>query len=340
MKRGIYGTGAYGKLLWGWCQELDIKIDFFAQLQEPVGSEIHGLKIYSVDDLLKMQDDLKILMAAGDIDEIREVTDMVSRSGREDIGLFDMKSFVEDNLVRNDQGSVTGEKYCMICGGNIEEFEPAGMKQELFKKHHIIGGGYRSGCICPQCGCNDRERWIYYVLSRHTDIPEMEGRILHFAPEKSISKFMRTNGKIDYYTGDLAYSRAMHVTDITDIQYKDETFDYVICNHVMEHIPDEAKAVSEIKRVMKKNGKWIFSFPVCTDMDTFENPRITSPEDRLKYYGQEDHVRLYGRDFKERFEGYGLKLRVFRPFEEFGRDDIDKYGFIEDDITIVAEKSV
>ncbi len=171
-------------------------------------------------------------------------------------------------------------------------------------------------------------------------IRHVSGRILHFAPEYHIKKLIMSNINIDYYTGDIVPGRAMHVTDITNlIQFPDKTFDLVICNHVMEHIPDEAKAVDEIKRVLKDNGKWVFSFPICTDIElTYEDKSITSPDDRLREYGQKDHVRLYGRDYKRRFEAYGLKITEYSPKNYFSKDDIDRFGFIEDDVIMVAEK--
>lgn len=131
----------------------------------------------------------------------------------------------------------------------------------------------------------------------------------------------------------------MHVIDITNIHFEDSTFDYVISNHVMEHISDESKAISEIKRVLKRNGKWIFSFPICTDIDTYEDKSIVTDEDRLKMYGQEDHVRLYGRDYKERFMQYGLCINSFTPKDLLPKDEIIRFGFIEDDVINVATKS-
>ena len=230
------------------------------------------------------------------------------------------------------------KKECIICGNKVDEFFANGINHKLFTKHHIIGGGYRENCTCPKCGKNDRERWIYYVLKNKLDILNATGRILHFAPESSIKELIMQNKNIDYYTCDIIPGFAMHIVDITDIQFKNNTFDYVICNHVMEHIPNEKKAVSEIKRILKKNGKWIFSFPICTDMKTQEDKKVVTKEQRLELYGQEDHVRLYGNDFLKRFKKYGLKIEVFTPNEQLKKSEIEKYGFIEDDIIMVATK--
>lgn len=235
-------------------------------------------------------------------------------------------------------GRLKGDRICILCENKFDEFLPGGIDEEIFKKHHIIGGGYRENCVCPCCGSGDRERWLYYVLKNKTDISEISGRVLHFAPERAVTEYIKQNEKIDYYTCDIVPGRAMHIVDMTDIQYRDDTFDYVICNHVMEHIIDERRAVSEIKRVLKKNGKWIFSFPICTDMKTYEDKTIVTPEERLKEYGQEDHVRLYGYDYVDRFQSYGLDLKVLSPENELDDESIKRYGFIKDDVIIIAQK--
>ena len=141
----------------------------------------------------------------------------------------------------------------------------------------------------------------------------------------------------DYYSLDIQAGRAMHVANILDIPYRREFFDYVILNHVMEHIPDEAAAMQEIQRVLKPGGRMIISFPICTDIDTLEDSSISSAEARLKYYGQEDHVRLYGRDYKERMEKYGWQVKIYTPRERCSQQEIDKYGLIADDVIMLCK---
>lgn len=208
----------------------------------------------------------------------------------------------------------------------------------LFREHHIIGGGHRESYSCPVCGGVDRERWQLWVLSRETGIFREKCRVLHFAPEPHISEFIAANSYCEYYTGDIVPGRAMHQTDILDIQYKDETFDYVIMNHVLEHIEDIEQGMSEVKRVLKTEGKLIISFPICTDMDTLKLPRSLTPEERLKYYGQEDHVRLFGRDYLQRIRDFGLDVEVFTTSEQLATDEVRRFGFIEDDVLMVCRK--
>ena len=281
-----------------------------------------------------------VFIAINDNKAINEIkNNILSAAHSGSIRIYDCRNFINDNLFKKNNTIKSGLKQCIICGSNVDKFLPGGIEAEIFKYHHIIGGGYRGSCICPYCGSWDRGRWLYYVLQNKLDIFRTSGRILHFAPEVSIQKYIQQNKQIDYYTGDIIPGKAMHVTDITDIQYKDNTFDYIISNHVMEHIANEEKAVSEIKRVLKPDGKWIFSFPICTDMKTYEDNSIISPEQRLKEYGQENHVRLYGYDFAERYERYGLNLHIYSPENEIDDAQIDKFGLIKDDIIIIATKT-
>ncbi len=249
-----------------------------------------------------------------------------------------MKKDLLNKLMGKKQPAEVKDKKCLICGSEFANYFPAGFHSELFEKHHVIGGGYRENCICPSCGRMDRERWLHYVIDNKTNIGEASGRILHFAPEQTIIDYIKQNDKIDYYTCDITPGRAMHIVDITDIQFRDETFDFIICNHVLEHIPDEAKAVSELKRVLKKKGKLIFSFPICMDKKTEEDKSVTSKEERLRRYGQEDHVRLYGTDYLDRFKKYDLNIKVYSPQDEFSKEEITRYGLIPDDVLMIATK--
>ena len=230
------------------------------------------------------------------------------------------------------------DKYCIICGHKVGRFYPYGVSDEIFTRHHIIGGGRRENCICPYCGNVDRNRWQYYVIKNFTGLTTEAGiSVLHFAPEPSNSELIKSNPNCTYITADIVPGRADYSADMTNLhQFRDGEFDYVIANHVLEHIQDEAKAFSELKRVLKPNGKLIISFPICTDILTYEDASITTEEGRLKAFGQEDHVRLYGTDFKERIENYGFDVKVYRPEGELSPEAIEKYALIKDDVMMVC----
>ena len=229
-----------------------------------------------------------------------------------------------------------GEKYCNLCGSRVVAFRPADREEELFHNHNVIGGGYREACFCPVCGGRDRQRWLYYVVEHYTDVFSLRGRILHFAPETILKERITRNRHAEYYGADIVPGKADYVVDITDIPFRDGYFDYIISNHLLEHVSDEGKAVSEVKRTLKDGGRWIFSFPICMDMKTYEDASITSPQERQRAFGQEDHVRLYGYDFEERFRNYGLDLQIYRPRDLLDDAQITRLGLIRDDVIILA----
>lgn len=233
------------------------------------------------------------------------------------------------------------EKYCIVCNRSFHSFKPYNNvpDSKIFKENHIIGAGYRKNYMCPYCETIDRERWQQYVITNHTNILTKQSRVLHFAPEKNIYDILHHNCKTDYYPCDILPWDNFLKIDITNIPFQNNYFDYVITNHVLEHVKNENEAVKEVMRVLKKDGTWIFSFPICTNAITFEDDSITEPSSRLNYFGQIDHVRLYGNDYIERFQIYGLSIKIFQPADELSDEIIEKNGFIPDDTIIFAKKN-
>lgn len=330
----IYGAGDFGKRLFTLLGYCGVKPNYFCQTEvDGEGYKICGLPVISVRELSELPGGKIILIALQDEHASMQVRLELSERFLDKAVVYECGRFIEQN-----QYSVREErKYCLACASFVNNFGRGGVDAAIFKKHHIIGGGYRENSICPHCHSHDRGRWATYVLAKWTGIFQEECRVLHFAPESGLEKHIRKNRKCDYYPADVNPQKAMHVIDVTDIPYRDEMFDYIILNHVLEHISEEGKAIAELKRVLKPSGKIIMSFPICTDMKTFEDSKIKTKEERLMYYGQKDHVRLYGYDYKERLENYGLKVEVHSPQNELTLVEIEKYGFIADDVQIIAE---
>ena len=328
----IYGAGNFGKKLYNFLQEQGVMIDYFCQTKVSMKSIVFGKELISVEQL-KKKTGFKEIYIAIDNDEVsKDIKRKLYNIFWDEIRVYECGGFIRLNLQEK------GNKFCCLCGSQVEMFLSGGIKEHIFEKHHIIGGGHREGMVCPVCKGVDRERWLMYVLSKNTDIfTERRKRVLHFAPEDHVGDFLRSDSNGDYYAADIA-GGDRHKIDVTDILFADNTFDYVIINHVLEHVLDDKKALSELKRVLKKDGQLILSFPICTDQDTYEDSRITSPADRLKVFGQEDHVRLYGRDYRERIEMAGFKVRVYSPNMECQPDEIKRFGFIEDDVIMICEK--
>ena len=335
----IYGAGDYGRRMLHLIRSFGGMVDYFCQTEADEGMQVEGIPVVSLAALSEMKERLQIFVAIANKEVSKKIKLRLLSVFIDQAEIFECTGMLDQKYLKD---ACTQRGYCILCGSFIEDFVAGGVigaeGERVFREHHIIGGGHRDSFQCPVCGGIDRERWQLWVLSKHTGIFRENCRVLHFAPEPHISKFIEANPDCEYYTGDIVPGRAMHQTNILDIQYKDETFDYVILNHVLEHIEDMDKAMSEVKRVMKPDGKLILSFPICTDMDTLELPGVLTPEERLEQYGQEDHVRLFGRDYLQKISSFGLEVDVFTPREQLPKDEIMRYGLIEDDVLMVCRK--
>lgn len=150
---------------------------------------------------------------------------------------------------------------------------------------------------------------------------------------------IRQNILCDYYAGDIELGKTNHKIDLTDIQFRNYFFDYIIANHVLEHIKDIGLAFKEIKRVLKKDGKLVISFPICTELCTREEKEDLTEKERLEQFGQEDHVRLFGYDYKIYIEKYGFDVKVLSPKNILEGAVIKKYGLIGDDVILICSKN-
>jgi ubiquinone/menaquinone biosynthesis C-methylase UbiE len=204
----------------------------------------------------------------------------------------------------------------------------------------VLPGGYRYA-LCPRCYSTDRERLVYWYINNRTNILNSSKniRILHVAPEKNLQKVLKASTKIKYISGDLNPLVADRKIDITDMNFEDDYFDFIICNHVLEHIQDDRKAMSELFRVLKPGGEAILQVPISKcNKETFEDFSITSPEEREKYFGQKDHVRIYGKDYKKRLESVGFKVDLYDIKNDLNIKEIKKYGLNEEEILYACNK--
>ncbi len=149
--------------------------------------------------------------------------------------------------------------------------------------------------------------------------------MLHVAPEKMFKKLFRQKIGSGYLTADLYDPRVMVKMDIADIQYENESFDVIYCSHVLEYVPDDKQAIREFYRVLKSNGWAILLVPITLDK-TCEDPSATDPKERLRLFGQEDHVRRYGPDFSKRLEDGGFNVETIMPVDFLSAEDIKRMG--------------
>ncbi len=144
---------------------------------------------------------------------------------------------------------------------------------------------------------------------------------------------------IDYVSVDIKSADAMLWMDITNIAFEDSCFDVIICNHVLEHISDDHRAMSELYRVLKPEGWAILQTPISLSLsETFEDRSVVTPERREKIFGQDDHVRIYAKDYKERLEKIGFCVSIHNIREELGYSTVCRYSLLEDESIYLVRK--
>lgn len=200
------------------------------------------------------------------------------------------------------------------------------------KEFKDFGYVSRKNAQCPKCGSLERHR-LYYLYLRKTLNTGRKISLLHFAPERILEDLFRSYSNIDYLSVDIEEGRAMKVEDITSVKLADDSFDVIMCSHVLEHIVDDKKAMRELYRILKQGGFAIIQVPIKDELErTFEDKSITDPKDRLIYFGQEDHVRVYAIDFKDRLEVAGFKVTIDKYYDSIETNIIKKYGLRPEDI--------
>ncbi len=187
-----------------------------------------------------------------------------------------------------------GQKFhCSLCEKNYSRF-------------FQMGDPPRLNARCPGCGSLERHRLLWVALEHlyKEGVIKMGGRLLHIAPEHSIA--YRLKEDYECISADIGPMKVQVRTDITQLCFRDNCFDVVMCNHVLEHVPNDAKALSEIYRVLKPGGWASLQVPL-DGMQTQEDLSILDPAKRTLLYGQSDHVRQYGADFANRVKTAGME---------------------------------
>lgn len=199
-------------------------------------------------------------------------------------------------------------RWCTVCERAARKFRPFGT---------VAGVEMRPDAMCPWCRSLERHRLVVTYFRNNTDLFDgRPKRLLHIAPEARIEALFRDAVKEGYLSGDLFDEGAMEKMDITDIQHPDDSFDVIYCSHVLEHVPDDRRAMREFHRVLKPNGWAVLNVPVEAE-ETIEDPSIEDPRERERLFGQSDHVRCYGPDYADRLREAGFGVEVIHKTDVF-----------------------
>lgn len=199
----------------------------------------------------------------------------------------------------------------------------------------------RKNALSPGTLSLERHRLLWLYLKNETKFLNKEIEMLHIAPEQSFYKIFKNSKKIKYTTFDLDSPIADIKGDICKMPFKNNFFDLILCNHVLEHIVEDKLAMMEIYRVLKPNGTAVLQVPIETsNSKTLEETMITSQKERNEKFGQYDHVRLYGNDYFKRLESIGFKVEKNFYAKKFSKEEIKKYGLNENEIIPICKKLI
>ena len=211
-----------------------------------------------------------------------------------------------------------------------------------FRKFLPYGyGKQRENALSPSTLSLERHRLMWLFLKDNTNFftATKKFKVLHIAPEQCFLDIFRKQQNLNYITSDLESPIADVKADICDLPFKENEFDIVFCNHVLEHISNDTKAIQELYRVLKPGGFGIFQIPQdLSKAITFEDSTITDSKERAKLFGQYDHLRVYGRDYFNKLRSIGFKVDEVDYTKKITLDKIEKYCLMKNEILPVCYK--
>ncbi|QWX84283.1 class I SAM-dependent methyltransferase [Cellulophaga sp. HaHaR_3_176] len=197
----------------------------------------------------------------------------------------------------------------------------------------------RDNVLSPSTLSLERHRLLWLYLKNETNFFTKEHSLLHFAPEQAFYKRFKKLNNITYTTTDLNSPLADVKADICNLPFSDNSFDIIFCNHVLEHIPDDTKAMEEMYRILKPGGWGIFQIPQDLNREhTFEDDSITDKKERAKIFGQYDHVRIYGKDYFDKLRSIGFKVEEVDYTAKLPLKEVDNYRLAKGEIIPLVRK--
>ena len=221
-----------------------------------------------------------------------------------------------------------GERYTdPIDGSSFRKFLPYGYVKQ------------RENVLSPSTLSLERHRLLWLYLTNETSFFSAPLKVLHFAPEQAFYNRFRKLQNLDYTTTDLNSPLADVKADICDLPFKEAEFDFILCNHVLEHIPDDTKALQELYRILKPGGTAILQIPQELEREkTFEDDSITDPKERARIFGQYDHVRVYGRDYFDKLRSIGFRVEEVDYTSKLTPQEVDRYRLAKGELIPVCFK--
>lgn len=258
------------------------------------------------------------------------------------------KKVLAARRIKNTTFNIGNAKQCYVCKKTFHhfgKFRSGSQGVSDYLKHLQVVGSDADNFMCHFCGSNDRTRHLFMFFDKLSLWEKFKGAtIIHIAPEKTLSDKIKSLSPGKYIMGDLLHTNEEHQRiDITDLQFEDESTDILICNHVLEHVPDYQKALSEIHRVLRPNGFAILQTPYSKLLSRhFEEENINTDALRLFFYAQEDHVRFFSeKEFFNDLIRAGFELRLAKHSDLFSEKETAYYGVnkVEDLIQVVKTKA-
>jgi len=197
----------------------------------------------------------------------------------------------------------------------------------------------RENALCPGTLSLERHRLLWLYLTRKTNFLNQPLKVLHIAPEQVFYTKFKAIKDWEYTTTDLHSPLADIKADICALPFNNDQYDLIFCNHVLEHIPDDKKAMEELYRVLKKGGTLIAQVPLNEELDeTLEDDTITDKKERTRIFGQYDHVRVYGKDYYTRLNTVGFESKGITFINTMSIEEIDRFGLPQKERIPVAVK--
>jgi len=197
----------------------------------------------------------------------------------------------------------------------------------------------RENVLSPSTLSLERHRLLWLYLKNETDLFTAHQKLLHFAPEQAFYKRFKKLKNLEYTTTDLNSPLADVKADICNLPFEDHQFDVILCNHVLEHIPNDTKAMQELYRVLKPGGWGIFQIPQDLKRErTFEDNSITDKKERTKIFGQYDHVRIYGRDYFDKLRAVGFTVNEVDYTTVLPKEEVEKYRLAKGELIPLVKK--